>query len=108
VPVSVTINQAADLSRGTLVVNGSGIDFLETKALPGRIERQMFTGTLDEEVPGACPLRRAYKFSLDFELGAGYGLPGGFGVLDVNETSVGGCTPATSVCSASLHFLKRP
>jgi hypothetical protein len=107
IPVEVTIAQGMDLAKGTLLVNGTGIEFLDGKPLSGTIERKAFNGTLVENTTGACPVRRSIKFSFDFEGSNAFGLPGGFGILDVSEETTGGCTPPVDACSASLHFIKR-
>lgn len=106
VPVTVAITQSGDLAQATVVLQGTGIPFLDGRAVTGKVERRRFFAEIQEVSADSCPLRRSVTFNFDFEGPSINAIPGGFGLVDVQEQTVAPCDPMPALCSASLHLVR--
>lgn len=107
VPIELTVTQGADRAFGAVTLTGSGIPFIDGRTFHGSVERQAFSNSTNETTTGACPVRRDIKIRLDFEEGPSLNaVPGGFGLVDILEQSLGACAQGAGPCAASLHLIK--
>jgi hypothetical protein len=106
VPVDVTITQERDLARARVVVRGTGLAFLDGRDLGGTVERQSLEGMVEETTAEPCAVHRTIRVRLDFEENNN-GLPGGFGLIDIDEQRTGTCPAAEGACWTSLHLMHR-
>lgn len=105
-PVELTITQGGELSKAQLIVTGTGIPFLDGVSFAGTVERQSFSAEIDEVSSAACAARRKVTIRLDFEEPSNIGLPGGFGLVDIDAAACPGDTNGAGACHASLHLIR--